>query len=346
MVVDKKILAAVKKSFSQFDFSRLEEKCTNEAQTRSYLIEPMCEILGFSRIDDKDMLTEITAGWGQKNAKADIGLIIKGKKPEIIIECKKYGKKLTDKEGDQLNGYFSHTEGSKIGILTNGSEWRFYAEYIEKNKLHPNPFLVIDFTEIDDAKIEQFAQFHKNNPDPNFLSKILEEAQDTFFLEGFNGALTEELINPSDDFIKAIFARMPGKRMNDAVKDKLRGLINSNTIQQVLPKLIEEESKDGSLIITTGEELKIYHAVKTILINSLKKVDFSRISYRDQKNSFNILVDDNQRKVIAKITSSKNKHFLELAGNSSDKHPADNLENIVALSKRLVEIAKGYLVDC
>jgi len=345
MNIDKKILSAVKKSFSQFDFSRLEEKCTNEAQTRSYLIEPMCEMLGFSRIDDKDMLTEITAGWGQKNAKADIGLIIKGKKPEIIIECKKYGKKLTDKEGDQLNGYFSNTEGSKIGILTNGSEWRFYAEYVEKNKLHSNPFLVIDFTEIDDNKIEQFAQFHKNNPDPNFLSKILEEAQDTFFLEGFNGALSEELLDPSDDFIKAIFSRMPGKRMNDAVKEKLRGLINSNSIQQVLPRLIEEESKNGNLIITTGEELKIYHAVKTIIINSLKKVDFSRISYRDQKNSFNILVDDNQRKVIAKITSSKNKHFLELAGNSSEKHAADDIENIVALSKRIVEIAKGYLVD-
>jgi hypothetical protein len=344
MNVDKKILAAVKKSFSKFDFSRLEEICKNEAQTRMYLIEPMCEMLGYSRSDAKDMLTEITAGWGEKRDLADIGLIIKGKKPEIIIECKKLGFKLTDKEGNQLNNYFNHTEGSKIGILTNGLEWRFYAEYLEKNKLHSNPFLVIDFTEIDDTKIEQFAQFHKNNPDPNFLAKILEEAQDTFFLEGFNGALAEELLNPSDDFIKAIFARMPGKRMNDAVKDKLRGLINSNSIQQVLPRLIEEESKNGNVVITTGEELKIYHAVKTIIINSLKKVDFSRISYRDQKNSFNILVDDNQRKVIAKITSTKNKHFLELAG-SSDKHPADNLENIVALSKRIVEIAKGFLVE-
>ena len=121
----------------------------------------MCEMLGFSRIDDKDMLTEITAGWGKKNAKADIGLIIKGKKPEIIIECKKFGKKLTDKEGDQLNGYFSNTEGSKIGILTNGLEWRFYAEYLEKNKLHHNPFMVIDFTEIDDTKSNYLPSFKK-----------------------------------------------------------------------------------------------------------------------------------------------------------------------------------------
>jgi len=342
MTVDKKIVAVVKKSFSKFDFSNLEERCTNEAQTRMYLIEPLLEILGYSRMDSRDMLTEINAGWGQKNNKADLGLIVKGKKPEIIVECKTLGKKLTDKEASQLNGYFGSTEGSKIGILTNGLEWRFYAEYQEKNILHYNPFLTIDFTEIDDMKIEQFAQFHKNGAD---IDKILSEAQDSFFLEGFNGALTEELLNPSDDLIKALFARMPGKRMNDAIKDKLRTLINSNSIQQVLPKLIEEESKSGNVIITTGEELKIYHAVKTIIINSLKKIDYSRISYRDQKNSFNILVDDNQRKMIAKITSNRGKHFIEITGNGDQKIQIDGLESVVAHSKSIVEAAKSFLLE-
>lgn len=135
---------------------------------------------------------------------------------------------------------------------------------------------------------------------------------------------------------------MPGKRMNDVIKEKLRGLINSNSLQQVLPKLIEEESKNGSFVITTGMELKIYHSIKTIILNSIKKVDSSRISYRNQKNSFNILVDDNQRKIIAKITSNKDKHFLELGGNGK-KIPADDLENIVAMSKQISEIAKDYL---
>lgn len=340
MNVDKRIVSAVKKDFAKFDFTGLDEKCTDEAKTRMYLIEPLLGLIGYSR-DPKDMLTEINAGWGQKNDKADIGLIVKGKKPEIIIECKKFGKRLTDKEGAQLNGYFSHTEGSKIGILTNGLEWRFYAEYLEKNKLHHNPFMVIDFTEIDDSKIEQFAQFHKSIRD-NFVSIIIEEAQDTFFLEGFNGALSDEFLNPTDDFIKVIFARMPGKRMNDTIKEKLRGLINSNSIQQVLPRLIEEESKSGNFVITTGMELQIYHSIKTIILNSIKKVDSSRISYRDQKNSFNILVDDNQRKIIAKITSNKDKHFLEIGGNGT-KIPADDIDNIVAMSKQLTDIAKDYL---
>jgi hypothetical protein len=343
MQVEKQVLSAVKKSFSKFDFSRMDEKCTNEAQTRVYLIEPLLEILGYSRMDDRDMLTEISAGWGKKNERADIGLIIKGKVPEIIIECKKLGKKLSDTEAGQLNNYFVNTKGSKIGILTNGLEWRFYTiNKAEKDiRLFPVPFLVLDFNEIDDALIECFAQFHKNNTDAN---AIVEEAQEFFFYNGFYDALTEELLNPTDGFIKAIFNRMPGKQMNETVKDKLKSLISSNSLQKILPTLIEEESKSGNMVVTTGEELKIYHAVKTIIINSLKKVDFSRVSYRDQKNSFNILVDGNQRKIIAKITSNRGLHSIEIPGNGN-KVVVKDIASIVALNKPIIEAAKNFLVD-
>lgn len=140
MPINKQVANVIKKSLAKFDFSRLEERCTNEAQTRFTLIEPILEILGYSRIDD--MATEINAGWGKKNDKADIGLIVKGRAPEIIVECKKYGKKLTDKEASQLNNYFINTKTSKFGILTNGIEWRIYFpnESTKESKLYEVPF--------------------------------------------------------------------------------------------------------------------------------------------------------------------------------------------------------------
>jgi len=64
MPTNKQIVNSIKKSLSKFDFTNLEERCTNEAQTRFVLIEPLLEVLGYSRIDD--MATEINAGWGQK----------------------------------------------------------------------------------------------------------------------------------------------------------------------------------------------------------------------------------------------------------------------------------------
>lgn len=337
MPVNKQIVNTIKKSISKFDFSNLEERCTNEAQTRFVLIEPILEILGYSRIDD--MATEINAGWGQKNDRADIGLIVKGKIPEIIVECKKYGKKLTDKEASQLNGYFINTKNSKFGILTNGLEWIFYFpnDASKEMKLYEVHFKTINFSYLSDDSYEFLSKIHKNNID---LKELHEEAQELYFLEGFSDALALELLDPSDDFVKAIFNRMQGKRITEQIKEKIKGLINSNSIQIVLPKLIEEESKTGNIIITTHEELKIYHAVKTIILNSIKKIDASRINFRDFKNSFNILVDDNNKKLIAKITSSRNKYYIELNGT---KYDADNIENIVALKKQITDITQQFL---
>jgi hypothetical protein len=163
MPVNKSIVSAVKKSLSKFDFTRLEERCTNEAQTRITLIEPLLEILGYSRSDDRDMLTEFNAGWGQKNDKADIGLKADSKTTEIIIECKVLGKKLTDKEASQLNSYFINTKNAKFGILTNGLEWKFYSinEATKDSKLYSIPFLVLDLSDITDELIEEFSKFHK-----------------------------------------------------------------------------------------------------------------------------------------------------------------------------------------
>ncbi|WP_353079714.1 type I restriction enzyme HsdR N-terminal domain-containing protein [Flavobacterium sp.] len=335
MPINKQIANVIKKSLAKIDFSKLEEKCTNEAQTRQYLIEPIIEILGYSRMDD--MLTEINAGWGQKNDKADIGLLVKGKNPEIIVECKKYGKSLTDKEAWQLNGYFINTPSCKLGILTNGLEWRVYSadEANKETSLNVNPFLVFNFNEINDSLIDNLSKLHKNNID---IKELLEEATDFYFLQGFSNAFANELYDPSDDFIKAIFNRMNGKRMTDQVKLKIREQINSNTIQNALKKVIEEESKNGSLIITTAEELKIYHTIKTILIHR-KEIDADRITYRDQKNSFNILVDDNNKKIICKILNNRNNYSLEING---IKYEVKGIESVVAMKKTILDAAMIY----
>lgn len=337
MPVNKSIITAVKKSLSKFDFTRLEERCTNEAQTRLVLIEPLLEILGYSRTDD--MMTEINAGWGQKNDKADIGLKVDSKTTEIIVECKKLGKKLTDIEASQLNGYFINIKNAKFGILTNGLEWKFYSinDATKDTKLYSNPFLTLNFSDITDELIEEFSKFHKN---AQYLSELYDEVQEVFFMQGFEDAFSSELADPSEDFIKAIFNRMHGKKLTESTKIRIKNLINSNAIQNALPKIIEEESKNGSTVITTAEELKIYHSIKTLLLHSIKKLDASRINYRDQKNSFNILVDDNNKKIICKIVSNKGKYFIELNG---DKIEVKGLESIVPLKKEIINVTSNLL---
>jgi len=336
-MMNKQIIRSIKKSLSSLDFTNLDERCSNEAQTRFNLIEPLLEILGYSRIDD--MATEINAGWGKKNDKADIGLILRGNKPEVIIECKKFGKNLTDKEASQLSNYFVNTEHSKIGILTNGLEWLIYAPNQSKreSKLYELPFMSLDFSEIDETLIENFAKLHKNSID---LKELVEEAQEFFFLENFSDALCAELADPSDNFIKALYTRMGGNRLTTRIENKLRDMVNARAIQEVLPQVMERESENGSIVITTAEELKIYHSIKTILIAAIKNLDANRISYRDLKGSFNIILDSSNRNLIAKVSSSKGKMFVEIDG---EKHEADELDSIVNLKKQLVDTTKHLI---
>lgn len=339
MTTNKQIVTAIKKSLSKIDFTKTTEKCSNEAQTRLYLIEPIIQVLGYSSFDD--MLTEINAGWGAKNDRADIGLLVKDKKnPEIIVECKALGKKLTDKEASQLNGYFINTKNSKIGILTNGMDWRFYSvnNSTKSQNLFEIPFLVLDFSEINDELIEQLSKFHRNFLATN-LNELLEETQEFYFMQGFDTAFASELFEPSDEFIKAIFNRMDGKKLTDNIKSKLKSLVNSNSIQSALLKVIDEESKSGNMVITTAEELKIYHTVKTILVHN-KKIDADRITYRDQKNSFNVLVDDNNKKIVCKIISARNKYTIEING---DKFDYIGIDSIVKMKKQLLESALSHI---
>ena len=56
MPVNKQIVSAIRKSLSKFDLSRLDERCTNEAQTRHVVIEPILEILGYNKNKNENII--------------------------------------------------------------------------------------------------------------------------------------------------------------------------------------------------------------------------------------------------------------------------------------------------
>jgi hypothetical protein len=104
---------------------------------------------------------------------------------------------------------------------------------------------------------------------------------------------------------------------------------------------VEESKKEGNSIITTAEELKFYHAIKTLLIQR-KEIESERISYRDQKNSFLILVDDNQKKMICRLILTHNKKKIEINGKSFD---VEGLDTVVKLKKELTDSALAYFSE-
>jgi hypothetical protein len=100
-----------------------------------------------------------------------------------------------------------------------------------------------------------------------------------------------------------------------------------------------EETKTNSSsagIITTSDELQGYHMIRTILIQN-NKIPKERICYKDQRGSFNILLDDNQRKIICKLIFSDNLKKIIIENNEY------LLENIDALLKHKKELTDRTL---
>jgi hypothetical protein len=333
------ILKQIKKSLAEFNHKKAIESSENEAQTRTYLVEPFFNMLGYSiGYGDRNLIPEYSADFANlKGKKVDYAIQF-NKKPEVIIEVKKATVNLNDLHLRQLNEYFINTTESKIGILTNGIQFLFYCR---KNSggpsLHPTPFLSVDLESIEGDTLDKLCKFHFAAID---IKAILSDAQDLFFLESFDEALFKELSNPSKDFVKAIYTRMGGTTLTKNAEAQVRELINSLSIRSALEKLIVEEAKNRtSGVITTEQELNIYHVIKTILAQH-KLISSQSISYRDQRTKFSIILDNSIQKKICDLHITPNSQKIEING---DKYDIPDIDSIIALKKRLLDQALSLI---
>ena len=333
------IAKELKRRLSGFDFTSAVANSDNEAKTRMYLIEEFFLILGYNRgFENGNLVPEFDADFANlKGKKVDYAIQFRSK-PEIIVEVKKAGLKLNDKHLSQLNEYFNNTNDSKIGILTNGIDWQFYCRNKNSHSgLHPTPFYTFNFENIEANSLDQLALFHATVIEVN---SIIEAAQELFFIESFETALFKELSSPSKDFLKAVYSNMGGNRLTETIEKQIKGLISSVSLKAVLDRLmVEEASNANSGIITTDEELKVFHVVKTILAQH-KKIDTNSVGYRDFKGKFSVLMEDNQKKKVCDLYVTANSKRIEIDG---EKFDIPDFDSIVKLKKQLIEKALSYV---
>lgn len=336
MAITKKHINSLKLDLEKLEIAKFKTEKINEDNTRKRIIEPILMSLGYSW---DNMESEYGAS-RKGNERADIGLKTISNKIEILVECKRLGEKLLKSTlFDQLNQYFESLPTTRIGILTDGIIWNFYAPKDENSRyLNYEPYYTFNLEDYTDLDLEIILSYSRNEFQ---YKKTYEVAFEKYFNDAFENALVDELFEPSDAFLKAIHQRMGGKQMKDRMRNTLTSLINSKTIQRALDKVIQKEIKVGGVTITTAEELNIYHVVKTILVQvkELKK-QADRITFRDQKSSFNVILDDNIRKTICKIFVDGNKKSIEIAGKN---YPINEISSIVDLKGELSKAALDLL---
>lgn len=334
----KQLTNQLKKSIENWDFNLAINLSKDETQTRDNLIHPFLNILNYKKLEDYSH--EYVADMGEKKGKkVDIAITLGKKDPIMLVECKSVGTKLNDNHFRQLNEYCLYTPTAKIGILTNGVEYNFYAvNNKEKKGLNVKPFFKFDITNFETAHLETLILFNRQNFE---LKDILQEADDVYFLDNFDNALFQTLAEPSEDMLKLIYKNMGGQRANETVLSQVRILLNSISIKSALDRIIKKEiAESNSGVITTDEEKKAYNVIKTILAMSpkIKNTELDRISFRDMKNVFNILVDDKQTKNICSLRFSDKSKVIEIDGYKFELDEV-NIASITKLKKELIDSA-------
>ncbi len=312
----------------------LKDSINTEEATKTAIIMPFFQVLGFDVFNPLEFTPEFTADVGiKKGEKVDYAILSDGN-PMILIECKSINEKLV-KHDSQLFRYFG-TTSAKFGILTNGVEYKFFTDLEESNKMDATPFFTFNILDLRDSQIIEIAKFRKENFD---IDSITSTASELKYLGALKHYLKEQFEEPDDDFVKylvnqiydgvktkstlekftPIIKKGLTQIITERVNDKLNAALKSTADNKVQIPIETEEKAIPDIddsIITTEEELEVYSIVKVAL---REEVPSERIFYRDNKSYFNILLDDNIRKWIMRVFFEKNRNFIVLNDSTVDK---------------------------
>jgi len=124
----------------------------------------------------------------------------------------------------QLKGYFNLESNVNIGILTNGNEYRFYADLEDKNQLDKDPFLQFCLKEVIDNNqiLDLLSKFSHNNHDYETIRELAKKRNEEKKVFSY---LEKQFSRPPEDFVKAISFKIFRSRKSYYL-DLVRGVLS------------------------------------------------------------------------------------------------------------------------
>ncbi|TQS43156.1 type I restriction endonuclease [Cryptosporangium phraense] len=342
---------------------------TEEATKNAFVMPFISTILGYDVFDPLEVVPEFTADVGTKRGEKVDYAIMRDGEVQILIECKKSTGALRIENASQLFRYFSVTN-ARIAVLTNGQVYNFYTDLDAPNKMDDRPFLVLDLLDIDETLLPELRKLTKDVFD---LESVISAAEELKYVGAIKRAIAAQFREPDEDFVRlfttrvyegsftqkartqftALVAKASKQFLNEQVNDRLKTALGASysapvgtstpsdvvTSQPVAERDIDRDTE----ITTTLEELEGYQIVKAIACSEVKP---DRIVNRDAKSYFAILLDDNNRKPIARLWfNAKKQKYLGLfdADKIETKHPVDSLDGIYEHAEAIRQTVRSYL---
>ncbi|MBR3481996.1 MAG: type I restriction enzyme HsdR N-terminal domain-containing protein, partial [Neisseriaceae bacterium] len=264
-------------------------------------ILPFFRALGYDPFNLSEIVPEFNADF-QKNKKPNCidYCIFKNDSPILLVECKSINEKLEEEEKNQLQGYFSACAKNhvKFAILTNGQEYKFYADMDKDNIMDDEPFWQFNITtEIKDTDMEQLYQFHKKKFNQE---EITENAKRLKYYNAVQEVIKKQFSDTDDDFVKFILGKISNEKKTEQrinmlkpiIKDVFDKIIKDNNDKQFENKITQGIKKEntqcnnnhtnkensGQLIVIFEDGTKFqYLEPKITLAKTIEKIGFEKV---------------------------------------------------------------------
>jgi predicted type IV restriction endonuclease len=324
-----------------------------EEALKTAVVLPFLRALGYDVFDPNEVIPEFIAdAVGKKGEKVDYAIKIDNQ-IRILIECKPISTTLEKKHLDQLFRYFTVTS-AKFAILTNGRTFNFYTDLEEPNKLDTRPFLIFDITDIQQTTLVELRKFEKSAFD---VTAILATAERLKFTSGIKQEISKLIEEPSDDFVRMLARNVYEGKITAQVKEMLTSVVRtafrevimdsvksrlSNALaetEQVVAQ-IEDPVQEDPEIVTTEEEREGFMIVRAIVRDTIAA---KRVYMRDAKSYCAVLVDDNNRKPLARLHFNRSVKYVGFFdGDTEERIIIESLDQIYDFSDRLRNAAQKY----
>jgi hypothetical protein len=217
------------------------DRVVGEQATKMSLIAPFLMALGYDVFDSSEVIPEYIADFAIKSGghleKVDYAIAINNT-IVMIFEAKARDKK-PEVHDKQLKKYLNSLVDTKVAVITNGIEYRFFTDLRLDNIMDDEPFFDFNILEYSPKDLEDLKFFHKDNYD---TTEIKKRAEEMVYATGMAALVDELLRSPSKEFIRFLLREL-GKI---APKYEIDGQINDKKIQRFSP--IVKKAVQNSLV--------------------------------------------------------------------------------------------------
>lgn len=332
--------------------SRMQENIKTEEATKTSIVLPFFQLLGYDVFNPLEFVPEYTADAGTKKGEKVDYAILKNNEPIIIIEVKTINTELSNKHINQLFRYFSVTK-ARFGILTNGTTYKFYSDLEEPNKMDMVPFLEIDLTNLNKDTVNELLKFKKEEFN---VKDILSSASELKYESLIKNAIAEQFKNPSDQFIKALLTKdIYSGVKTQTVLDKFRNIVKlsigdyiNDLLNEKFQNVISSSSEQASTLENSPDEFLPKELEVLEHISEILNIANSDVSYKKTSRYAYMHIKGFPSKWICRVTIKSTNNLLTLrhfdSHNFESEYIFDDVSQLDQISTLIQKVYNEYFL--